>query len=226
MEKEKTPISLWLTVIFGTLFVLCGAIIKLQGMSGSFGEEKIEDLLAKSTSKDKVFDYELRKDIDQYNLFDDKGFNAIAKIENKGLITYSFRLQTDIHYGQEEDNYYYELGRIQINPENSQKSKCSYKFRTIDILDEEMKKIPDNWTECSESQFIKNIYKIAPKKAEAFEPLKEILDLEDKVAPCDYVEEGEDPACDKLLKENNWDELSKKHKEILQQLRSITLEEK
>ena len=229
MENEKTPLSLWLTVILGGLLALGGICVKLQGVVDSFSGETIADLLAKSTSNDKVYDQNYDKEVDQYTLFNNGEYNKIVKYEDKGIITYLFKMETDTDIGNGGDKFDYELGRITINPQDLKKCKCSYNYKpryTVDYHDDELKPIQTKWSDCSESEFIKNIHKIAPKKAEAFSALKEVLDIENKLMPCEYAEEGENPTCDKLMKEINEDELRKQHIELLQKLRNITLEEK
>ncbi len=226
MDENKTPASLWITVILGSLFVILGFGVKFEKAFGGIGQVNIEDLISQRISEETVFDYELSKEIEQYRIFNDKGFNAIAKIENNNSVIYSIRMQSDVDYGNDGAKYFYELGRIKINSENPNKSQCSYKFKTIDYIDEELPKIPEKWVECSQSEFIKSISEFAPQKAKTFEELLAVIKKENQGDACGYLEEGEDPACDKLIKETNWDELSKQHKELLQKLRSISIEDK
>ncbi|MGN0018518.1 MAG: hypothetical protein ACI37S_05705 [Candidatus Gastranaerophilaceae bacterium] len=148
----------------------------------------------------------------KYHFFGDKDFTDVFEFKDKGVLVYKFSVETDVHIGNGGNYFSYELGRIYVNPQDSQKSKCSYNYMAH-YSRKEVK-----YFECSESQFIKSLPKIAEVKKEKFNSFKPILEKEELISrECGHLEN--EPECKEF---NNLQDLYDKK---LVELRSATLEE-
>lgn len=143
-------------------------------------------------------------------------YNQIVsfKNENTGADTYAFRYKTNLELGNGGGQYFvYELGRIMINPNNPNKSKCSYNFMA------NYDNNPVKWSNCSETTFINSLHKIAKLKRAEYEKFKEINKLVVQSEICAYADSRDDIEC----QNPDLDTAYEKEKEQLAKLRSTTL---
>lgn len=184
-NNAKPTLSLYLTVIIGILFIVSQFI----NWDVSDNRGKIESIISQSTSQEEVFE-DTNKAI-QYNIFGNEGYNQIITFDEKGIKVYAFRKETDTDVGNGGFKFNYELGRIYINPNNPQKSKCTYNYRAK----EDNNKVI--WIDCTEKQFIKNLDKIAELKEREYLPLKSMYEEERLLDICGMFDSENDVRCDK-----------------------------
>lgn len=224
-QKQKISPYLWVTVTLGTLFVLSQIITICGNIFENVFAKNIENLLKEATEVTETEDSFLIDYSDtparKYSFFDDKYFNSILEFKDKGSSVYKFVVDTDASVGNGGSSFSYEIGRIYINSQNPNKSKCTYNY---------MAKFSDkqiNYFECSESQFIETLPKISDLKKKKFDEYKKILDEENQLDICGYGENENNPECSHLKgknQEDEWSRLENLRTSKLAELRSVTLE--
>lgn len=227
MEMQKVSPYLWLTAIIGTIIVLIETIVVIEDIFNIkfFQIQNIENLLQNATEvKDVEENYlvdEMFSKAKKYNMFEDKDFNAILEFKDKGISVYKFVVETDSSIGNDGSYFNYEIGRIYLNPKNSDKSKCTYNYMA------KFSNKPVKYFECTESDFIKNLPKISELKKEKYEQFKKVNEEERLFDICGYVANENSPDCaflkDKNL-EKEWERIENSRTKTLDDLRSVTLE--
>ena len=222
MKEQTQKISpyLWVTVILGALFVISQIISICGNIFDNVFAKNIENLLKEATEVTETEDLYLvdatYTNAKKYSFFDDKYFNSILEFKDKGIFVYKFVVETDASVGNGGSNFSYEIGRIYINSQNPNKSKCTYNY---------MAKFSDkqiDYFECSEAQFIKSFPKISDIKKKKFIEYKKVLDEEKQLDICGYGDNENSPECSNL--EDEWSRLENLRTSKLAELRSATLE--
>lgn len=177
--------------LFSIPFLTSGCIIqdKIAEYQQKVEESKMNELeKIIKTANDKEFDTE---DIDVESTvykFLENNYNQISyfKDKNTGADTYAFRVKTDLEIGNSGTDFFnYEIGRIMLNSQDINKSKCSYNYRTK--LDNKEEK----WIECSDKTFVESIPKIAEMKKQEYEKYKSLIRYIEKEEFCSLGDNSE-----------------------------------
>ncbi|MBQ3311430.1 hypothetical protein IJG72_05065 [bacterium] len=187
----------------------------------------IENVLKQATEVNETEDTYLIEDYrttpaKKYHFFDDKDFSDVFEFKDKGVSVYKFSVETDTDIGNSgEEKFSYEIGRIYINPQDSKKSKCAYNYMGK-FSGEKI-----DYFECSESQFIKSLPKIAEVKKKKFNEFKKVLEEEKLLDFCGMGDNENSPECARFKGkdwESEWGRIEDLHFSYLAELRSATLE--
>lgn len=163
--NTKTQDSYLLIILIG-IVVLMIAIIALflfQDKINNLKGNEIEKII--KNANEKVFGYESAGIENTIYKLMENDYNQIVyfKDKNTGADTYAFRVQTDFKNNSESnDTFNYELGRIIINPNDINKSKYTYNYRSGEDGN------PIKWFAGSDKTFVKSIPQIAKLKNEAY----------------------------------------------------------
>ncbi len=206
MEETTNKISpyLWVTVILGTLFILAMSINLLENLFSA----NLKNLLSNAIEVKDLEEYEISNEalisnvspnsVKLYHFFNNEYFNDVFEFNYKGSNVYKFSVETDLNVGNDGSKFSYEVGRIYVNPNNPNKSKCTYNYMA------EFSNEPVKYFECTENDFIKSLPKISALKKEKFEEYKSALEMENKLDICGYGDMENEPQC-QFLKGKNWD---------------------
>ena len=224
-QKQKISPYLWVTVTLGTLFVLGQTAKICENLFNNIFADNIENLLKQATEVTEREEYDLITSesytpVKKYHFFGDKDFTDIFEFKDKGVLVYKFSVDTGVLHGNSGENFSYELGRIYLNSQNETKSRCTYNYMA-NYNNKEVK-----YFECSESQFIKSLPKIAKVKKEKFDPLKPVIEKMQTADICGYSEMENKPECKEFnsYSEADWNNLSNLYDKKLAELRSATLD--
>lgn len=219
MENNSKPtVSLYLTVVIGSLFI----VSQVCSWNVSDNRGQIEKILSKSTAQEEAFEDSNKATL--YSIFGSDEYNQVVAFVEKGVKVYAFRKETDTEVGNGGFKFNYELGRIQINPNDPLKSRCTFNYRA------KMDNNDVKWLDCSEKQFIKSLNKIAKLKEKEYLPLKEMYEEERIADICGMYDSENDVRCEKYKNmsdkdyEKFWNNFNREKQKQLAKLRNTALE--